>query len=108
MQGGRNLARIIFGITPADAGEIFLRGHKIEIRSPHDAIARGIAYVPEDRRRHGVILEMPIAQNMTMAIHRNIFPGTWLRFDAERQLALDFIRDLSIRRALGRTRREIP
>jgi rhamnose transport system ATP-binding protein len=40
---------------------------------------------------------MPIAQNMTMAIHRKIFPGTWLRFGAERQLALKFIQDLSIR-----------
>ncbi len=60
-------------------------------------MAHGIAYVPEDRRRHGVILEMPIAQNMTMAIHRQIFPGTWLRFGAERACALDFIRQLDVR-----------
>jgi rhamnose transport system ATP-binding protein len=95
--GRTELARVIFGITPADSGEMFLGGEKIEVKSPQDAVARGIAYVPEDRRRHGVILEMPIAQNMTMAIHRRFFPGTWLRFGAERQLALDFIRDLSIR-----------
>jgi rhamnose transport system ATP-binding protein len=95
--GRTELARAIFGITPADSGEMFLHGEKIDIQSPQDAVAHGIAYVPEDRRRHGVILEMPIAQNMTMAIHRRIFPGTWLRFGAERQLALDFIRDLGIR-----------
>ena len=95
--GRTELARTIFGITPADAGEIFLRGEKIEIHSPQEAVARGIAYVPEDRRRHGVILEMPIAQNMTMAIHRRIFPGTWLRFSAERACALDFIRQLDVR-----------
>jgi rhamnose transport system ATP-binding protein len=95
--GRTELARTIFGITPADSGKISLNGERVEIRSPQDAVARGIAYVPEDRRRHGVILEMPIAQNMTMAIHRNIFRGTWLRFGAERQLALDYIRDLSIR-----------
>ncbi len=95
--GRTELARTIFGITPADSGEMFLSGEKIEVNSPQDAVARGIAYVPEDRRRHGVILEMPIAQNMTMAIHRKIFPGTWLRFGAEKQLALDYIRDLSIR-----------
>src|SRR5213075_383979 len=76
---------------------MFLNGKSIEIHSPQDAVAQGIAYVPEDRRRHGVILEMPIAQNMTMAIHRKFFPGTWLRFGAEKQLALDFIRDLGIR-----------
>ncbi len=95
--GRTELARTIFGITPADSGEMFLGAEKIEINSPQDAVARGIAYVPEDRRRHGVILEMPIAQNMTMAIHKRIFPGTWLRFGAEKQLALDYIRDLSIR-----------
>jgi rhamnose transport system ATP-binding protein len=80
--GRTELARTIFGITPADSGEMFLGGEKIEINSPQDAVARGIAYVPEDRRRHGVILEMPIAQNMTMAIHKRFFPGTWLRFGA--------------------------
>jgi rhamnose transport system ATP-binding protein len=95
--GRTELARTIFGITPADAGEIFLRGERIEIYSPQEAVAHGIAYVPEDRRRHGVILEMPIAQNMTMAIHRRIFPGAWLRFGAERACALDFIRQLDVR-----------
>jgi rhamnose transport system ATP-binding protein len=95
--GRTELARAIFGVAPTDSGEMFLDGERIEIHSPQDAVARGIAYVPEDRRRHGVILEMAIAQNMTMAIHRKIFPGTWLRFGAERQMALDYIRDLSIR-----------
>ena len=95
--GRTELARILFGITPADSGEIFLNGAQIKIHSPQDAIAHGIAYVPEDRRRHGVILELPIAQNMTMAIHKRIFPGTWLRFGAEKQLALEFIRDLGVK-----------
>jgi rhamnose transport system ATP-binding protein len=95
--GRTELARILFGITPADSGEIFLRGAQIKIHSPQDAVRHGIAYVPEDRRRHGVILELPIAQNMTMAIHRRIFPGTWLRFGAEKQLALKFIRDLGVK-----------
>lgn len=119
--GRTELARILFGITPADAGEILLRSgagfrpasgandqpvradkmpaplQKIKIHSPQDAVAHGIAYVPEDRRRHGVILELPIAQNMTMAIHKRIFPGTWLRFGAEKQLALEFIRDLGVK-----------
>jgi len=111
--GRTELARILFGVTPSDSGEIFLRSGTgilpvragetpaplqiIKIHSPQDAVAHGIAYVPEDRRRHGVILELPIAQNMTMAIHRRIFPGTWLRFGAEKQLALEFIRDLGVK-----------
>ena len=95
--GRTELARILFGLTPADAGEIILNGQRVTIASPQKAVAHGIAYVPEDRRRHGVILEMPIAHNMTMAIHRRVFPGAWLRFGAERSLAEQFIRDLDVR-----------
>jgi rhamnose transport system ATP-binding protein len=95
--GRTELARVLFGITPAETGEILLNGQRVTVHSPQEAVAHGIAYVPEDRRRHGVILEMPIAQNMTMAIHRRIFPGTWLRFGAEKQLALEFIRDLGVK-----------
>lgn len=95
--GRTELARILFGITPADCGEVLLEGEKISIRSPRDAIARGIAYVPEDRRRHGVILEMPISHNMTMAIHPKLFPWSWLRLGAENLLAKDYSRDLEIK-----------
>jgi rhamnose transport system ATP-binding protein len=95
--GRTELARILFGITPANSGQIFLEGEGISISSPRDAIARGIAYVPEDRRRHGVILEMPISNNMTMAIHRKFFPRSWLRFGAEDLLAKDYSRDLEIK-----------
>ncbi|MEO5959045.1 MAG: ATP-binding cassette domain-containing protein, partial [Opitutaceae bacterium] len=95
--GRTELARILFGLTPADAGEIKLNGQVLTPRSPPDAVANGIAYVPEDRRRHGVVLEMPIAHNMTMAVHRRIFPGSWLRFGTERNFALDFIRDLAVK-----------
>jgi len=95
--GRTELARILFGLTPADRGEIRLNGQPVTLRSPQEAVAHGIAYVPEDRRRHGVVLEMPIAQNMSMAVHRRIFPGTWLRFGTERRHALDFIRDLAVK-----------
>jgi rhamnose transport system ATP-binding protein len=95
--GRTELARILFGLTPADAGEILLRGEVVMIGSPAEAVARGLAYVPEDRRRHGVILEMPLAHNVTLAIHRALFPGSWLRFGAERNLALEFIRDLAVK-----------
>jgi rhamnose transport system ATP-binding protein len=95
--GRTELARVIFGQTPADSGEIILNGKPVKVNSPGDAIALGIAYVPEDRRRHGVILEMPIEQNITMAIHRRLFPSTWLRSGSERKLALNFIQDLAVK-----------
>ena len=95
--GRTELARVLFGLTPADSGEIRLNGQPITVRSPQEAVAHGLAYVPEDRRHHGVILEMSIAENMTMAIHRRLFPGAWLKLKAERSLALDYIRDLGVK-----------
>ncbi|HEY5742173.1 MAG TPA: sugar ABC transporter ATP-binding protein [Terrimicrobiaceae bacterium] len=95
--GRTELARILFGITPADTGTISLGGKGVSIRSPREAVEHGIGYVPEDRRRHGVILEMPIAANLTMSIHPTFFPWSWLRFGAERDLANSYIRDLGVK-----------
>jgi rhamnose transport system ATP-binding protein len=97
--GRTELARTLFGLTPADRGRIVVDGTEKKIRTPGDAIEAGLAYVPEDRRRHGVILEMPIAQNMTLAVHRRIFPGGWLRAGPELALAAEYIRDLGIKAA---------
>src|SRR5207237_1865687 len=70
--GRTELARVLFGLTPADAGEIRLRGRPVVIDSPSRAVGLGLAYVPEDRRRHGVILEMPVAPNTSLAILKKI------------------------------------
>jgi rhamnose transport system ATP-binding protein len=95
--GRTELARVLFGLTPATAGRIRLGGQAAVIRSPREAQDLGIAYVPEDRRRHGVILEMPIAHNTTLAIHRRIFPRGFLRDRAERELTAGYIQQLAIR-----------
>ena len=95
--GRTELARILFGITPADSGEILLSGKEVSIANPQEAVALGIAYVPEDRRRHGVILQMPIAENISMAVHRSLFPHRWLRFQKEKELGQQYIRDLGIK-----------
>jgi rhamnose transport system ATP-binding protein len=65
--GRTELAKTIFGLTPADQGEIMVGGLRASIKNPGDAIRRGIAYLPEDRRRHGVIAELPITANITLA-----------------------------------------
>jgi rhamnose transport system ATP-binding protein len=95
--GRTELARILFGITPADCGEIRVNGEAVQVRTPREAVEHGIAYVPEDRRRHGVILEMPVAANITMAIHPEVFPGTWLRFNSERSLSENLVHALAIK-----------
>jgi rhamnose transport system ATP-binding protein len=95
--GRTELARVLFGITPADTGEIRLNGQTVSIGSPRQAITHGIAYLPEDRRRHGVILEMSIAQNITLSIQDRLFPGGWLRPNAERNTATDYMRALEVK-----------
>jgi ribose transport system ATP-binding protein len=65
--GRTSLARTLFGIDPVLSGEVRLDGEAIRIRSPRDAIARGIYLAPEDRKRAGLVLEMPIRENVTLA-----------------------------------------
>ena len=97
--GRSELARTIFGLTPADRGEILVRGKRVRIGSPADAIAHGIAYVPEDRRRHGVVLEMPVSENVTLAALGNLSRFGALDFRRERELAVDYTRRLGVKTA---------
>jgi rhamnose transport system ATP-binding protein len=95
--GRTELARAVFGLTPADGGEILLRGERVQIDSPADAIARGIAYVPEDRRRHGVILEMQIGSNVTLASLDRLSRRGALDFKREKEIAADYARRLGVK-----------
>ncbi len=88
--GRTELANILFGLTPATAGTIELRGKTVNIGSPQDAISAGIAYVPEDRRRHGLVQEMTVTENTTLA---KLSTGL-LNFQAERQTATEFVKKL--------------
>lgn len=95
--GRTELAWVLFGITPADGGSVLLNDKLLEIGSPQQAIANGIAYVPEDRRKHGVILEMAVAENITMASHDRWFKGGILRGGIETQAARGFVEALGIK-----------
>ena len=64
--GRTELARTLFGLTPAGT-DILVHGLAVSIGSPAAAIAAGIGYLPEDRRQHGVVLDMGIAENISMA-----------------------------------------
>jgi rhamnose transport system ATP-binding protein len=102
--GRTELARVLFGITPADSGTIELAGRELKVDCPRSAVQAGIAYVPEDRRKHGVILEMPIAANITMAILWKIFPQNWVSLAKENELSWKYIRDLAIKAPSPETR----
>jgi rhamnose transport system ATP-binding protein len=95
--GRTELARVLFGLTPADAGEILLRRQRVVIDNPARAVELGIVYVPEDRRRHGVILELPVAANATLATLRRIARGGLLDFGREREVAADLVKRLAVK-----------
>jgi rhamnose transport system ATP-binding protein len=95
--GRTQLARTIFGLTPADAGEILLQGRSVAIESPARAIKYGIAYVPEDRRRHGVIQELPVSANITLASLNRLSRFGALDFNGEVEIAADYTKRFSIK-----------
>jgi rhamnose transport system ATP-binding protein len=99
--GRTELARALFGLLPSDGGSVFLRSQngleEVTIDSPAKAVELGVAYAPEDRRRHGAILEMPIAANMTLAILDRISNLKFLDFTSEKKIAVDFAVRLSVK-----------
>jgi rhamnose transport system ATP-binding protein len=97
--GRTQLAETVFGLTPADAGEILLRGTPIRIGSPADAIRAGIAYVPEDRRQHGVVLDMSVAANTSLASLGRVSRRGLIDRGAERASAGRYVDRFRIRTA---------
>ena len=97
--GRTELARVLFGLTPADAGAIRLRGEPVDVSGPGRAVSLGIAYVPEDRRHHGVIPEMSVAANVTLATLRAVASGGLIDFGRERRVAADYVQRLGIKTA---------
>ncbi len=66
--GRSETAQVIFGILKPDSGEILVEGQPVRVKSPSHAMKLGIAYVPEDRGTQGLVREMRIRENLSMAI----------------------------------------
>ncbi len=95
--GRTELARTLFGLTPSDEGEILLRGEQVDLTDPSEAIAHGIAYLPEDRRRHGIIPDMPISANVTLASLRALTRRGAFDFAREKEIAVEYTQRLGIK-----------
>jgi ribose transport system ATP-binding protein len=65
--GRTELAHAIFGVDPALSGRVLLDGQPLQARVASDAIRRGIYLIPEDRKRNGLLLDLPIDRNITLA-----------------------------------------
>lgn len=95
--GRSELAQAIFGITLADAGTIHVGGKQVDIKSPRDAKALGIAYVPEDRGIQGLIRPMTVRENLSLAVLERMAKGPFIDRSAEDDLARRSIRQFAIR-----------
>ena len=65
--GRTEVARAIFGADPFDSGEIYIKGKKVHIKSPADAVKHSIGYLSEDRKRYGLMLLKSVAENTAIA-----------------------------------------
>ena len=97
--GRSALARVIAGIEPAIAGEIRIRGRAETLRRPADAIAKGIALVPEARATQGIIPAQSVADNMVMAVIGRISRRGMVDRTRVRTIADDMIARLSVKTA---------
>lgn len=97
--GRTQLAETIFGLTPPDSGEIVVGGLPVHIESPADAIRFGIGYVPEDRRQHGVVLDMSVASNISLASLRAVSAHGLIDRRAEDGTAARYVDRFRIRTA---------
>jgi len=95
--GRTELLTTLFGVTPPLAGSITVAGRPLLARSPRDAIRAGIALVPEDRKQQGLILEMAVRENMSLASLATTSRAGFVGFAAERRLAAEMIARLRIK-----------
>ncbi len=97
--GRSELCQSLFGITRPLSGRLTLDGQEIHVRSPQDAIAAGIVYVPEERGRHGLALPMPIYQNMSLPSLGRTSRKGFLKAANEFALARKYAERLDLRAA---------
>lgn len=95
--GRTEVARAIFGVEPATAGTIEVKGQPVAITSPEQAIRLGIAYVPEDRHAHGIIPPMNLVANISLPMLDEYAVGGWLKGKMERSAALQSARLMEVR-----------
>jgi ribose transport system ATP-binding protein len=95
--GRTSLARAAFGIDPLLGGEIRIDNAPVGVVSPRDAIRQGIYLVPEDRKKSGLVLELPIRENVTLASLLD-YARMWLvNGGVERRVAKEQVTSLSIK-----------
>ncbi|GAB2645600.1 sugar ABC transporter ATP-binding protein [Emticicia sediminis] len=95
--GRTEIARAIFGLDKYDSGEIILKGNKVEIKSPEDAIRNGIGYVSEDRKALGFIPALSVKENISLSSLANFSKFWFVSSTNETEATTQLSNDLKIK-----------
>ncbi len=95
--GRTELAKVIFGESAKRRGTVVLDGVSVNIRRPDEAIAKGIGFAPEDRKREGLVLIRSVLENASLAILSRLSRFHFMRSRLERSLVTGFVEKLRVR-----------
>ncbi|MDO5866780.1 MULTISPECIES: sugar ABC transporter ATP-binding protein [Paenarthrobacter] len=95
--GRTELARALFGIDRRDSGDILIRGEKINLNSPQQAIDAGVALIPEDRRAQGLVLDHSVRDNLLLPLLGQIMRGPLLDSTKGKDLSSSLIKKFAVK-----------
>ncbi|WP_256757283.1 sugar ABC transporter ATP-binding protein [Cohnella sp. WQ 127256] len=95
--GKTELSRVLFGADPADRGTVEVAGKPAKLNSPSDAVQSGIALIPEERRKEGILVKESVLHNLSLPILKSISRLGFLSGKLERELANNQIANLGIK-----------
>ena len=95
--GRTETARAIFRADPVESGTIEVRGRRVSIQSPEDAVANGIGYLSEDRKRFGLAVNLSVKDNLAMATYDRFQRGLFINASKVRRVSEEYIQKLNIR-----------
>jgi ribose transport system ATP-binding protein len=95
--GRTETARAVFGADQIQSGTIEVRGRRVAIRSPEDAVANGIGYLSEDRKRFGLAINLSVKDNLVLASWDHFQAGLFVQAKKVRQVTDEYIRRLNIK-----------
>lgn len=97
--GRTETMQALFGLTKSESGEVYIKGEKVELKKPVDAIHHGIAYVTEDRKGEGLVLPMSIAHNTTLPSMKELSNRVFIKADEEKSKTDQILSELRVKMA---------
>jgi ribose transport system ATP-binding protein len=95
--GRTEIMQLLFGYRRRDSGRIFLRGREVRVRSTRDAVRSGIALIPEERKKQGLVLGLSVMDNSALTIFDLHTAFGFIRWPDIAQLVTEMVRSLGIR-----------